>query len=145
MHKIHKKEKRQQKRKFIGLKWHVALSAMRAWIGVHPDARIHSSIQVSADPSDRQMPVSAACVFDQKNLVLFGAPLWLIPFPTNSSPCSPCLRVRPLSSLVNLVPLCGYLSGIGVNLRFLSWRSWRFNLIRVLRSLNRIGLLSILR
>ncbi|MGI6087524.1 MAG: hypothetical protein ACOYCD_06200 [Kiritimatiellia bacterium] len=34
---------------------HAALSAMRTWIGGHPDTRMNSRIRVSADPSDRQM------------------------------------------------------------------------------------------
>ncbi|MGI6086842.1 MAG: hypothetical protein ACOYCD_02680 [Kiritimatiellia bacterium] len=48
-------KKLQKKRKFVGLEWHVALSAMRTWIGGHPDTRINSRIRVSADPPDRQM------------------------------------------------------------------------------------------
>ncbi|MGI6087083.1 MAG: hypothetical protein ACOYCD_03915 [Kiritimatiellia bacterium] len=39
---------------------HAALSAMRTWIGGHPDTRMNSRIRVSADPPDRQMPVCAA-------------------------------------------------------------------------------------
>ncbi|MGI6087306.1 MAG: hypothetical protein ACOYCD_05055 [Kiritimatiellia bacterium] len=44
------------------LEWHAALSAMRTWIGGHLDTRIYLRIRVSADPPDRQMPVSATCV-----------------------------------------------------------------------------------
>jgi hypothetical protein len=58
---MHKKRKLQKKRKFVGLEWHAALSAVRTWIGGHPDTRMNSRIRVSADPPDRQMPVSAAC------------------------------------------------------------------------------------
>ena len=52
-----------------------ALSAMRTWIGGHPDTRINSRIRVSADPSDRQMPVGAAIV-DDLNILHFAF-LWL--------------------------------------------------------------------
>jgi hypothetical protein len=69
MQKMQKNKKRQKKRKFVGLEWHATLSAMRTWIGGHPDTRMNSRIRVSADPSDRQMPVSATCVRILKNLV----------------------------------------------------------------------------
>jgi hypothetical protein len=70
---MHTKKKLQKKRKFVGLEWQAALSAMRTWISGHPDTRINSRIRVSADPPDRQMPVSAACVRVLKKLVNLGA------------------------------------------------------------------------
>ena len=103
---MHKKKKRQKKRKFVRLEWHATLSAMRTWIGEHPDTQMNSRIRVSADPPDRQMPVSAACVRVLKNLV----------------------------NLVHLCGQLS--ASISVNLRFhylpvFSWCAWRFNPIRV--------------
>ena len=78
-----------------------ALSAMRTWIGGHPDTRMNSRIRVSADPPDRQIPVSATCVSNLKILCIW----------------CPCLRVILISvypcasgSLVPLLP---------------PWLSWR--------------------
>ena len=131
MHKMHKKKELQKKRKFVGLEWHAALSAMRTWIAGHPDTRMNSRIRVSADPPDRQMPVSAACVSSLKIL------------------CFLCLFVAnyPESAL------------IGVNLRFLSllclsaWfitfsrflAPWRFNSSVVPLKLRQLASLSQMR
>ena len=115
MHTMHKKKKLQEKRKFVGLEWHAALSAMWTWIGGHPDTRMNSRIRVSADPPDRQMPVSAACVSSLKILcflcifvanypesALIGVNLrFLSLLCVSASPCRQCgshLRVRLLSS-----------------------------------------------
>ena len=125
---MHKKKKRQKKRKFVGLEWPAALSAMRTWIGGHPDTRMNSRIRVSADPPDRQMPVSAACVSNLKILYFLCGlcGLWFLLEPRNTlntrkgGRCDGCF-----------LHLCAQLSSICVNLRFLSWRSWRFNPISV--------------
>jgi hypothetical protein len=90
---------------------HAALSAMRAWIGGHPDTRVNSRIRVSADPSDRQMPVCAVCVRVLKNLVNF---------------VHLCGQLSVIC--VNMWCQCG--SHLRFHSSFVSWRSWRFNPIR---------------
>ena len=118
------KEKATEKEKVC---WDGVAGCAVRYADMDPDTRINSRIRVSADPPDRQMPVSAACVRVLTNLVNLG-----VTYPGSASICgfflgvlggsilSVSIRVSSRHNMVShlgmlCIPCCSALSGCGVS------------------------------